>query len=70
MSRSARRSLTQKQLRQSGGGNCVEVADGFPGVVPVRDSNAVLGPTPIFPADAWTPFTGKLKRDRPIRPGT
>ncbi len=47
------------------GGNCVEVADGIPGVVPVRDSKNVLGPTLEFPAGSWTSFIGELKRDHP-----
>jgi hypothetical protein len=35
------------------GGNCVEVADGFPGVVPIRDSKAPQRPAPVFPAASW-----------------
>jgi hypothetical protein len=43
------------------GGNCVEVADGFPGVVPVRDSKAPHGPALAFPAASWSAFIGELK---------
>lgn len=45
------------------GGNCVQVADGFPGVVPVRDSKNPHGPTLVLPAAAWTTFiTGVVVR--------
>ncbi|MEU5688692.1 DUF397 domain-containing protein [Streptomyces venezuelae] len=36
--------------------NCVEVADGVPGVVPVRDSKAPQGPALVIGAGAWTAF--------------
>ncbi|MEV6163939.1 DUF397 domain-containing protein [Streptomyces sp. NPDC052052] len=39
-----------------GGTNCVEVADGYPGLVPVRDSKTPTGPTLLIPAPAWTTF--------------
>ncbi|PSK72128.1 DUF397 domain-containing protein [Streptomyces sp. CS149] len=38
------------------GGNCVQVADGFPGVVPVRDSKNPTGPALVVPAAAWSAF--------------
>ncbi|RKN39281.1 DUF397 domain-containing protein [Streptomyces hoynatensis] len=43
-----------------GQNNCVEVADGFPGVVPVRDSKAP-GSALIVPADAWAAFVAYVK---------
>ncbi|GAA2329177.1 hypothetical protein GCM10010246_09790 [Streptomyces cuspidosporus] len=43
------------------GGNCVEVAGGFPGVVPVRDSKNHDGPTLTFPAGSWMAFITSLK---------
>jgi hypothetical protein len=43
------------------GGNCVEVADGIPGVVPVRDSKAPHGPALAFATASWTAFIGELK---------
>ncbi|MDT0345204.1 DUF397 domain-containing protein [Streptomyces litchfieldiae] len=43
------------------GGECVEVADGFPGVVPVRDSKAP-GPVLVVPAGAWREFVGYIAR--------
>ncbi|MFJ6751477.1 DUF397 domain-containing protein [Streptomyces sp. NPDC091266] len=38
------------------GGDCVEVAPGFPGVVPVRDSKAPEGPVLVFERSAWSSF--------------
>ncbi|MCX5558514.1 DUF397 domain-containing protein [Streptomyces sp. NBC_00038] len=43
------------------GGNCVEVAPGLPGVIPVRDSKSQTGPVLLFSATAWTPFLSTLK---------
>ncbi|MFI1932559.1 DUF397 domain-containing protein [Streptomyces sp. NPDC020328] len=34
----------------------MQVADGFPGVVPVRDSKNPHGPALVLPAAAWTAF--------------
>jgi hypothetical protein len=42
------------------GGNCVEVRDDLPGVVPVRDSKNPQGPALVFPARAWAEFIGSL----------
>lgn len=39
-----------------GGTNCVEVADGVPGIVPVRDSKTPDGPVIVFRAASWTAF--------------
>ncbi|OIJ87704.1 DUF397 domain-containing protein [Streptomyces sp. MUSC 14] len=44
------------------GGECVEVSDAHPGVVPVRDSKkAQGGPVLLFPPLAWHAFVGSLK---------
>jgi hypothetical protein len=43
------------------GGNCIEVADNFPGVIPVRDSKDPHGPALIFRASAWTSFVAGVK---------
>ncbi|MGA5270323.1 DUF397 domain-containing protein [Streptomyces lydicamycinicus] len=43
------------------GGNCVEVADGLPAVVPVRDSKAPHGPALLFGASAWASFVTAVK---------
>ncbi|WP_078948956.1 DUF397 domain-containing protein [Streptomyces mutabilis] len=38
------------------GGDCVEVADGVPGVVPVRDSKVAGGPVVVVGSAAWAEF--------------
>jgi hypothetical protein len=43
------------------GGNCVEVADHFPGVIPVRDSKDPHGPALVFTADAWADFVDAVR---------
>ncbi|MCZ1010392.1 DUF397 domain-containing protein [Streptomyces lydicus] len=43
------------------GGSCVEIADDFPGLVPVRDSKNPHGPALLIPAAAWTAFVASLK---------
>ncbi|GAA3376834.1 hypothetical protein GCM10020367_50100 [Streptomyces sannanensis] len=43
------------------GGNCVEVADGLPGVAPVRDSKDPEGPALVFRAPGWASFVDALK---------
>ncbi|WP_326623622.1 DUF397 domain-containing protein [Streptomyces decoyicus] len=47
-----------------GADNCVEVFDGFPGVVPVRDSKNPTGGVLLFPAPAWSGFIGGVKDGR------
>ncbi|MFE9332544.1 DUF397 domain-containing protein [Streptomyces sp. NPDC006925] len=42
------------------GGNCVEVSDGFPGVVPVRDSKDTARKPLVFSAHSWTAFVMDL----------
>ncbi|MET7526424.1 DUF397 domain-containing protein [Streptomyces sp900116325] len=44
------------------GGDCLEVADGHPGVVPVRDSKVPDGPALVFRTAAWSSFVADLKR--------
>ncbi|MFE0255219.1 DUF397 domain-containing protein [Streptomyces sp. NPDC059010] len=40
----------------SGGEECIEVADGVPGVVPVRDSKVPSSPVLVIGVDAWAAF--------------
>ncbi|MER7984396.1 DUF397 domain-containing protein [Streptomyces noursei] len=40
----------------------MEVAPGFPGVVPVRDSKGPHGPALVFRAGGWESFVGAVKR--------
>jgi hypothetical protein len=44
-----------------GANNCVEVADGHPGLVPVRDSKVPDGRVLIFGAMSWGVFVARLK---------
>lgn len=64
--RSVRPDLTQAAWRKSSysnsdGGDCVEVSDDFPGIVPVRDSKVPSGPALTFPAHAWQTFVQTLR---------
>ncbi|MCP9944887.1 DUF397 domain-containing protein [Streptomyces somaliensis] len=43
------------------GGECVEVADGFTGTVPVRDSKNPARPALIVSGAAWDTFVDSLK---------
>ncbi|MEV3998298.1 DUF397 domain-containing protein [Streptomyces halstedii] len=45
------------------GGSCLEVLDGHPTAVPVRDSKVPSGPTLLVPAASWTSFVSALKAD-------
>ncbi|MFE4516346.1 DUF397 domain-containing protein [Kitasatospora sp. NPDC056783] len=42
-------------------GNCIEVANGLPRAVPVRDSKDPEGPALVFPADAWSSFVAGVR---------
>ncbi|GGU64058.1 hypothetical protein GCM10010211_31470 [Streptomyces albospinus] len=41
-------------------GDCVEVADGLPGIIPVRDSKDLQGPALRFSTAAWSTFVGAI----------
>lgn len=43
------------------GGDCVEITDALPGLVPVRDSKTPDGPVLVVPAAAWDTFVNSLK---------
>ncbi|MFJ7077986.1 DUF397 domain-containing protein [Streptomyces sp. NPDC098781] len=46
-----------------GGTNCVEVAEGHPGIVPVRDSKRPDdGSVLVFAATSWTVFVDGIKK--------
>lgn len=45
------------------GGSCVEVLDGHPSGVPVRDSKQPHGPALLFPAASWSSFVTAVKGD-------
>ncbi|MFG3141384.1 DUF397 domain-containing protein [Streptomyces sp. NPDC048211] len=44
------------------GGNCLEVLDGVPEALPVRDSKVTDGPVLVFRTGAWSTFVAGLKR--------
>ncbi|QUI31842.1 DUF397 domain-containing protein [Streptomyces alfalfae] len=48
----------------SEGGSCVEVQDGHPTGVPVRDSKTPNGPALLFPSPDWSAFVTALKAGR------
>ncbi|OKJ00079.1 hypothetical protein AMK18_15490 [Streptomyces sp. CB01249] len=43
------------------GGECVEISDDFPGVIPVRDSKNPSGPSLVVNSAAWGDFVSSLK---------
>ncbi|MFD7902758.1 DUF397 domain-containing protein [Kitasatospora sp. NPDC059722] len=45
-----------KSSYSNNGGSCVEVAAGFLGLAPVRDSKDPQGPALVFPVEAWRSF--------------
>ncbi|MFI1866549.1 DUF397 domain-containing protein [Streptomyces jumonjinensis] len=51
----------RKSSYSSGNGQCVEVRDDFPGVMPVRDSKVPTGPCLAFAEPSWMSFVGALK---------
>lgn len=59
--------VTWRKSSYSDGGdnNCVEVADGFPTVVPVRDSKTPHGPVLLLSVPAWSSFVTALKEIEP-----
>ncbi|MFF3114715.1 DUF397 domain-containing protein [Kitasatospora sp. NPDC057904] len=50
-----------KSTYSGGGGECIEVAPGFTGVMPVRDSKDPSGPALIFPTAAWQSFITAIR---------
>ncbi|MFJ8434659.1 DUF397 domain-containing protein [Kitasatospora sp. NPDC094019] len=51
----------RKSSHSNGGGGCIEVADGYIGVMPVRDSKDPQGPSLLFPSDAWRSFVTAVR---------
>ncbi|MEU0085300.1 DUF397 domain-containing protein [Streptomyces sp. NPDC006274] len=65
---SSTQDLSQAVWRKSSysdgtGGSCVEVADGFPGVLPVRDSKVPDGPALFFCRAGWDTFVTAVRHD-------
>ncbi|WP_116211001.1 DUF397 domain-containing protein [Streptomyces olivoreticuli] len=44
--------------------DCVQVADGLPDLIPLRDSKAPDGPTLFVPTGAWGDFIRNVKDER------
>ncbi|MHB9860728.1 DUF397 domain-containing protein [Streptomyces sp. YIM S03343] len=56
----------RKSSHSDGGdNNCVEVADGFPGTVPVRDSKCPSACPLVFAAAPWGRFVEQLAAEQP-----
>ncbi|TSB17729.1 DUF397 domain-containing protein [Streptomyces benahoarensis] len=43
------------------GGNCVEIGDDLPGIIPVRDTKDRTRATLIFGSGAWDSFVSAVK---------
>ena len=54
----------RKSTRSGGATNCVEVADGVPAIVAVRDSKNPEGSALTFTPSAWDAFTGAVKNGK------
>ncbi|MEV5015176.1 DUF397 domain-containing protein [Streptomyces sp. NPDC053780] len=68
--RTIRDAATVKGWRKSShsndqGGSCLEVVDGHPGGIPVRDSKVPTGPALLFSVPGWTSFITALKEALP-----
>ncbi|MGX1549186.1 DUF397 domain-containing protein [Streptomyces adustus] len=55
------RGWRKSSYSNSEGGSCLEVSDGHPSSIPVRDSKVPYGPVLIFAPAAWSPFVSALK---------
>lgn len=52
----------RKSSYSAGGANdCVEVADGHPGIVPVRDSKTPTASPLVLSAGSWSAFVAGVK---------
>ncbi|MDT0613894.1 DUF397 domain-containing protein [Streptomyces lancefieldiae] len=54
-------SWRKSSYSDGGGTNCVEVADGCPDLVPVRDSKVRGGQVLVFGAAPWRAFVAGVK---------
>ncbi|WP_434742317.1 DUF397 domain-containing protein [Micromonospora sp. SH-82] len=55
------RASWRKSTRSGSSGNCIEIADGHPGVVGVRDSKDQQGPVLSFTSGQWSDFVQSIK---------
>lgn len=52
----------KSSFSDGGVNNCIEVADGYPGLVPVRDSKVPAGPALVIAAPAWIAFIDDVRK--------
>jgi hypothetical protein len=56
--------MWRKSSYSEGGANdCVEVADGYPGIVPVRDSKTPTTRPLVFAGPSWARFVAAVKEE-------
>ncbi|MGW4572599.1 DUF397 domain-containing protein [Streptomyces tendae] len=55
---------TKSSYSNGEGGDCLEVAQDFPGVIPVRDSKVAGGPVIVVGSAAWTEFVRTVVQSR------
>ncbi|MGX1513885.1 DUF397 domain-containing protein [Streptomyces tendae] len=55
---------TKSSYSNGEGGDCLEVAQDFPGVIPVRDSKVADGPVIVVGSVAWTEFVRTVVQSR------
>ncbi|MFJ7912910.1 DUF397 domain-containing protein [Kitasatospora sp. NPDC096204] len=53
--------VRRKSTHSGQGGRCAEVADGVPGVMPVRDSKDPASRALAFPAPTWQAFVTAVR---------
>lgn len=53
----------RKSSYSTNGGGCIEVAEQFPGALPVRDSKAPRRTPIVVPRGAWVAFVNALRTD-------
>ncbi|MFG3163771.1 DUF397 domain-containing protein [Streptomyces sp. NPDC048232] len=58
-------SWRRSSYSNTSGGECVEVADGIPSLVPVRDSKDPARGALLFTAPAWAAFVDGVRREEP-----
>jgi uncharacterized protein DUF397 len=52
---------TKSTYSDANGGDCIEIAPGIPGIVPVRDSKNPTGPTLLIQRRAWAAFVAAVR---------
>ncbi|MEV4502602.1 DUF397 domain-containing protein [Streptomyces klenkii] len=53
----------RKSSHSDAGNGCVEVADGYTGFMPVRDSKNPTGPAIVFSVTSWSAFISDIIND-------